>query len=113
MNRVIRFIDDDQGADLIEYALLVGLIALAMTACSRKSKPNWTRLTRNQLPGIRRKRMGTVMRLIADDGGADLVEYAILVGLLALATIAGLNGVGTSIKTIWDNMNTKIQGAIP
>jgi len=32
MNRVIRFINDDQGADLIEYALLVGLIALAMTA---------------------------------------------------------------------------------
>ncbi|MFN2581502.1 MAG: Flp family type IVb pilin [Candidatus Dormibacteria bacterium] len=29
---MIRFIDDDQGADLIEYALLVGLIALAMTA---------------------------------------------------------------------------------
>jgi Flp pilus assembly pilin Flp len=31
MNRIIRFIDDDQGADLIEYALLVGLIALALT----------------------------------------------------------------------------------
>ena len=31
MNRILRFIDDDQGADLIEYALLVGLIALAMT----------------------------------------------------------------------------------
>jgi len=30
MNRILRFIDDDQGADLIEYALLVGLIALAM-----------------------------------------------------------------------------------
>jgi len=57
--------------------------------------------------------MGTVMRLIADDGGADILEYAILVGLLALATIAGVNGVGTSVKAIWDNMNTKIQGAIP
>jgi Flp pilus assembly pilin Flp len=32
MNRIIRFINDEQGADLIEYALLVGLIALAMTA---------------------------------------------------------------------------------
>jgi Flp pilus assembly pilin Flp len=31
MNRIIRFIDDEQGADLIEYALLVGLIALALT----------------------------------------------------------------------------------
>ena len=32
MNRINRFINDDQGADLIEYALLVGLIALAMVA---------------------------------------------------------------------------------
>ena len=31
MNRITRFINDDQGADLIEYAMLVGLIALAMT----------------------------------------------------------------------------------
>ena len=29
MNRITRFINDDQGADLIEYALLVGLITLA------------------------------------------------------------------------------------
>jgi pilus assembly protein Flp/PilA len=29
MNRIARFINDDQGADLIEYALLVGLITLA------------------------------------------------------------------------------------
>jgi len=31
MNRITRFVNDDQGADLIEYALLVGLISLAAT----------------------------------------------------------------------------------
>ena len=57
--------------------------------------------------------MDGITRLIRDERGADLIEYALLVGLLALATIAGINGVGASVKTIWDSMNGKIQTAVP
>jgi Flp pilus assembly pilin Flp len=55
--------------------------------------------------------MGIVMRLITDERGADLVEYALLVGLLALASIAGLNGISATIKGIWQDMSTTIQNA--
>jgi Flp pilus assembly pilin Flp len=44
-------------------------------------------------------------RLILDDEGQDLVEYALLTGFVALATLAGVNALGTAINqayAIWD-----------
>ncbi len=38
MNLISAFLNDDRGADLIEYALLAGLIALAMTTVLGQTK---------------------------------------------------------------------------
>jgi Flp pilus assembly pilin Flp len=56
--------------------------------------------------------MGIVMRLLRDDRGADLVEYAMLAGLLALATIASVDGVGAQIKSLWELLDERIK-AVP
>jgi Flp pilus assembly pilin Flp len=48
--------------------------------------------------------MDSVKRFIHNDAGADLIEYALLVGLISLAAMTSLSGVGTSIGKIWSNI---------
>jgi Flp pilus assembly pilin Flp len=37
------------------------------------------------------------------DSGQDLLEYALLVALIALASVSAITGVGTAIQTVlWD-----------
>ena len=42
-------------------------------------------------------------RLCRDEGGQDLIEYALLVALVALVAIAAVSQVGETIKDVfWD-----------
>ena len=43
-----------------------------------------------------------------DERGASLVEYSLLLGLVALAAVVFIVGVGGSINTIWDATNTQM-----
>ena len=45
-------------------------------------------------------------RLIADEGGQDLIEYALLAGFLGFAAVVGVGVLGTAMNTTytsWDN----------
>lgn len=46
-----------------------------------------------------------------EEDGQDLVEYSLLLAFIALAAVALLGGVKTSVNTIWTNINTKMVGA--
>ncbi len=46
--------------------------------------------------------------LIAREEGQDLVEYALLVSLIALAAIAGINPIATAITTAFNNVSTSL-----
>lgn len=52
--------------------------------------------------------MGTITRFIKEDNGADLVEYALLVGLVSLAAIATLGDVGTAIGGMFTRLITRL-----
>ena len=52
--------------------------------------------------------MDSIKRFVNDDCGADLIEYALLVGLISLAAMASLTAVGTSVKTIWSNISATL-----
>lgn len=54
--------------------------------------------------------MGSITRFIHDDNGADLVEYALLVGLVSLAAIVGLQGVAGSITGLFTDLKNAIAG---
>lgn len=43
-----------------------------------------------------------------DESGAALVEYALLVGLVAVAAIAGAKAVGTALNTGLQSISTHI-----
>ena len=52
--------------------------------------------------------MKNILRFFKDDSGADLVEYALLVGVVALGAIVGLNGVRDAIIALFDDLASKV-----
>jgi pilus assembly protein Flp/PilA len=46
--------------------------------------------------------------LISDEQGQDLIEYALVVALIALAATAGMNTVATDINLAFTNIGTKL-----
>jgi pilus assembly protein Flp/PilA len=46
--------------------------------------------------------------LISDEQGQDLIEYALVVALIALAATAGMSTVAQDINTAFDNIGTKL-----
>jgi Flp pilus assembly pilin Flp len=47
-------------------------------------------------------------RLWAEQEGQDLTEYALLLTLIALATITAINGLANSISSVFSNMNASL-----
>ena len=43
--------------------------------------------------------------------GQDLVEYALITGLLAVAAVALLKGVGASVVSLFTSVNSTLAGA--
>jgi pilus assembly protein Flp/PilA len=46
--------------------------------------------------------------LVAREEGQDLVEYALLVALIALAAITGVKSVATAVNTVFSNISTSL-----
>lgn len=46
--------------------------------------------------------------LLAGEEGQDLVEYALLVSLVALGCITAVGSVATAITTVFNNISTSI-----
>jgi pilus assembly protein Flp/PilA len=51
--------------------------------------------------------------LVSDTRGAGLVEYVILVGLIALAALAGFSYFGSSVNTKARSLGDRVQNEIP
>jgi Flp pilus assembly pilin Flp len=48
-------------------------------------------------------------RLLVDDDGQDLVEYALLAALVAIASVGVLSGLQTVMGTTYTSWDTKTQ----
>lgn len=51
-------------------------------------------------------------KLIARQDGQDLVEYALVVALIALAATAGMNSLATDISNAFSSIGTTLNGDI-
>ena len=47
-------------------------------------------------------------RFVKDDSGAALVEYGMLVGFIAVLCIVAVQTLGTTINTVFTNINTAL-----
>ena len=60
------------------------------------------------------KNMITRMRaLVNDDAGQDLLEYALLVGLIALVAVVAVTATGTQVSAIFDGIAGELEEAAP
>jgi pilus assembly protein Flp/PilA len=49
--------------------------------------------------------------LMIRDEGQDLVEYALVVGLISIAAVAGLQGVAKAVNGIFSTISTTLAAA--
>ena len=49
--------------------------------------------------------------LVNDDAGQDLLEYALLVGLIALVAVAAVTATGGSVSNIFTNISEELENA--
>ena len=59
------------------------------------------------------KLVNTLRSFVRDEDGQDLIEYALLVGLVSLVAVAALGLTGTSVKDIFNSIQGKLAAAVP
>lgn len=57
--------------------------------------------------------MDRIKKLLADEEGATMVEYALMVALIAVVVIAGASFLGTAVKDKFDAVGDKINATPP
>ena len=57
--------------------------------------------------------MSTLRKFIREDEGADLIEYALLAGIIAVGCMAALSSVAGSLSGVFTRVNTAVAALIP
>ena len=56
--------------------------------------------------------MGNLLyRFLCDEQGQDLIEYALLAGLISLASVIAITALGTAIQTKFTGVGTAVTNA--
>lgn len=53
-----------------------------------------------------------VRRLLSDESGQDLIEYALVTALIAFAAVAGMNSIASSLNSAFSKIGSKLSSAI-
>jgi len=57
--------------------------------------------------------MKLVKNLLKDESGQDLIEYALIAGLIGVAAVVTMGTLGTSIKNAFTSVSSSITSALP
>lgn len=49
-----------------------------------------------------------IVRLMKDEQGGEVLEYALIVGLIVVAAIAAITSVGTKVLARWTSLDSSI-----
>ena len=50
--------------------------------------------------------------LMNDESGQDLIEYALVAGLIGLGAVVAMSGLSTSIKTAFNGVGSQLTSAV-
>jgi pilus assembly protein Flp/PilA len=53
-------------------------------------------------------KLSVKLQILKDENGQDLIEYALLVALIAFAATSGMRTLSTAINTAFNHMGTKL-----
>jgi pilus assembly protein Flp/PilA len=56
--------------------------------------------------------MKLIKKLIAEDSGQDLIEYALVAALVGLGSVAAMKGLATSISTTFNGVGNALNNAV-
>ena len=51
------------------------------------------------------------MRLMNEECGQDLIEYALLAGFISLASVLAITNIGTALNGVWGSVDTQMTAA--
>jgi Flp pilus assembly pilin Flp len=54
------------------------------------------------------KAMNLFAKLVRDEQGGEVLEYALIVGLIVVAAIAAITSVGTKVLARWTSLNASM-----
>lgn len=54
-----------------------------------------------------------IMKFLKDEEGASMVEYALLLALIAVVCIAAVTNIGTSANSVFEGIATKLGYTAP
>lgn len=57
--------------------------------------------------------MNIIRRFVREEQGADATEYALMMGLVALAIIGAVVGLGNNLKSAFNNIATTVANHTP
>lgn len=57
-------------------------------------------------------RIATLRTLLNDDSGQNLIEYALVAGLVGLATVTAMTGLGTKIGNAFSTVGSQLASAV-
>ena len=57
-------------------------------------------------------KMQTLKAQLKDEQGQDLIEYALVVALIAFAAVAGMNAVATKINNAFNTIGSMLDSAM-
>lgn len=52
--------------------------------------------------------MTMLKKLVVDENGAEVMEYALILGLIAVGTIAVIGHFGTKVLARWNSVNSSM-----
>jgi Flp pilus assembly pilin Flp len=73
----------------------------------------WRHVVAALLPPLRNARAtvrGAVARAMVLEGGQSMVEYAIVLALVALAAMVAVQALGAGVSTVFSSILAKVQG---
>ena len=53
-------------------------------------------------------KLAVMLQILKDENGQDLIEYALVVALIAFAATAGMSTLATDINIAFSNIGTKV-----
>jgi len=108
--RVVSFPYSDS---LVSIPLLIcelrqECVAARHAVCLAPARPGVTDKEKTKMNRVLLKLLVNLQCLTSCEEGQDLVEYALLVALIALAAITGVSKVATAVNTVFTNISTSL-----
>ena len=52
-----------------------------------------------------------IVRFVREDAGQDMIEYALVAGIISVAAAVTINTIGGKVSTLWTSVDTAVTAA--